>query len=305
MKRAAGVRGRARARRGLLRAGRRGGREDALPDARAAGRRLPAAPVRLGGAVGDRAAATAQAVTRRLAAPRRARRRPRLDEHHVLRGARSRAARRRRHGRVSRAARGRRARLAQGESTSLWVVLAATGVALLADGGGTAVQARSASCSRPSPASSGRSTSCSSVRVGRAFSGATGLAPAMALGALLMAPWGIISARASPARRTARRRRGRRRAAVVGAAVVARARSAAAPAVARLQRRAVARAGGCSGSPASSSCTSTCARGRGLRSRSSCLRAPARQGAGARPCRRDILAAGAMFWLTLNVLSGS
>ena len=33
-----------------------------------------------------------------------------------------------------------------------------------------------------------------SVRVGRAFRGASGLAPAMALGALLMAPWGIISA---------------------------------------------------------------------------------------------------------------
>ena len=33
-----------------------------------------------------------------------------------------------------------------------------------------------------------------SVHVGRAFTGATGLAPAMALGALLMAPWGIISA---------------------------------------------------------------------------------------------------------------
>src|SRR5438445_4883252 len=32
------------------------------------------------------------------------------------------------------------------------------------------------------------------VRVGRASSGGTGLAPAMALGALLMAPWGIISA---------------------------------------------------------------------------------------------------------------
>src|SRR5439155_20415676 len=33
-----------------------------------------------------------------------------------------------------------------------------------------------------------------SVRVGQRFSGASGLAPAMALGALLMAPWGLISA---------------------------------------------------------------------------------------------------------------
>ena len=33
-----------------------------------------------------------------------------------------------------------------------------------------------------------------SVRVGQRFSGASGLAPAMALGALLMAPWGILSA---------------------------------------------------------------------------------------------------------------
>ncbi len=32
------------------------------------------------------------------------------------------------------------------------------------------------------------------VRVGQAFTGATGLAPAMALGAVLVAPWGIISA---------------------------------------------------------------------------------------------------------------
>src|SRR6185437_2815441 len=33
-----------------------------------------------------------------------------------------------------------------------------------------------------------------SVRVGQRFAGAGGLAPAMALGALLMAPWGIYSA---------------------------------------------------------------------------------------------------------------
>jgi inner membrane transporter RhtA len=75
----------------------------------------------------------------------------------------------------------------------VWVGLAAGGVALLADGGGSAV--------RPLGIVLAAVAGCFwafyillSVRVGRAFPGASGLAPAMALGALLMAPWGIISA---------------------------------------------------------------------------------------------------------------
>ena len=75
----------------------------------------------------------------------------------------------------------------------VWVGLAATGVALLADNGGTAI--------KPLGIVLAAVAGCFwalyillSVRVGRAFTGATGLAPAMALGALLMAPWGIISA---------------------------------------------------------------------------------------------------------------
>jgi len=75
----------------------------------------------------------------------------------------------------------------------LWVVLAGAGVGLLADGRGAAVH----------PLGIGHAATAGlfwalysvlGVRVGRAFSGATGLAPAMVLGALLMAPWGILSA---------------------------------------------------------------------------------------------------------------
>jgi inner membrane transporter RhtA len=75
----------------------------------------------------------------------------------------------------------------------LWVVLAGAGVGLLADGGGTAVRPLGIVLA----ATAGFFWALYiliGVRVGRAFSGATGLAPAMALGALLMAPWGILSA---------------------------------------------------------------------------------------------------------------
>ena len=78
-------------------------------------------------------------------------------------------------------------------SDFVWVAFAAAGVALLADGGGTAA--------KPLGIVLAAVAGCFwalyillSVRVGRAFTGASGLAPAMALGALLMAPWGIISA---------------------------------------------------------------------------------------------------------------
>src|SRR5579864_9748472 len=78
-------------------------------------------------------------------------------------------------------------------SDFVWVVLAGSGVGLLADGGGSTV--------KPLGIVLAAIAGCFwalyillSVRVGRAWSGASGLAPAMALGALLMAPWGIISA---------------------------------------------------------------------------------------------------------------
>jgi len=75
----------------------------------------------------------------------------------------------------------------------LWVVLAGAGVGLLADGGGAAVHPLGIVLA----ATAGLFWALYillGVRVGRAFSGATGLAPAMGLGALLMAPWGILSA---------------------------------------------------------------------------------------------------------------
>jgi inner membrane transporter RhtA len=73
----------------------------------------------------------------------------------------------------------------------IWVAAAGAGVALLANGGSA----------RPLglglAALAGVFWACYillGVRVGRAFQGASGLAPAMALGALLSAPWGIVSA---------------------------------------------------------------------------------------------------------------
>ena len=75
----------------------------------------------------------------------------------------------------------------------IWVVLAAGGVLLLADSGGHSVSTSGLVLA----ATAGGFWALYillGVRVGRAFTGATGLAPAMALGALLVAPWGIISA---------------------------------------------------------------------------------------------------------------
>jgi inner membrane transporter RhtA len=75
----------------------------------------------------------------------------------------------------------------------VWVALAAGGVALLADSGGHTVSALGLVLA----ATAGFFWALYillGVRVGRAFTGATGLAPAMALGAVLVAPWGIISA---------------------------------------------------------------------------------------------------------------
>jgi inner membrane transporter RhtA len=75
----------------------------------------------------------------------------------------------------------------------VWVAAAAAGVALLAEGDGKAVEPLGLVLA----AAAGFFWACGillGVRVGRAFPGASGLAPAMALGALLAAPWGIVSA---------------------------------------------------------------------------------------------------------------
>ena len=75
----------------------------------------------------------------------------------------------------------------------VWVTLAAAGVALLADSGGHTVTTFGLVLA----AIAGFFWALYillGVRIGQAFTGATGLAPAMALGAILVAPWGIISA---------------------------------------------------------------------------------------------------------------
>jgi inner membrane transporter RhtA len=76
----------------------------------------------------------------------------------------------------------------------VWVALAATGVALLAEGGGdTSVHAAGLLLA----ALAGLFWALYillSVPIGRLFPGASGLAPAMVLGAVLIAPWGIVSA---------------------------------------------------------------------------------------------------------------
>jgi inner membrane transporter RhtA len=73
------------------------------------------------------------------------------------------------------------------------VALAGGGVALLTDGGGSAVQPLGVALA----ALAGVFWACYiliGTRVGRAFAGSTGLAFAMTLGAVLAAPWGIASA---------------------------------------------------------------------------------------------------------------
>ena len=74
----------------------------------------------------------------------------------------------------------------------LWVVLAGSGVALLAEGGGHGVHALGIALA----ALAGVFWACYillSVPVGKRFPGPTGLAPAMVVGAVLAAPWGILS----------------------------------------------------------------------------------------------------------------
>lgn len=75
----------------------------------------------------------------------------------------------------------------------LWVALAGTGVALLANGGGHGVHPAGILLA----AVAGFFWALYillSVRVGRTWPGASGLAPAMVLGGLLALPWGLISA---------------------------------------------------------------------------------------------------------------
>jgi inner membrane transporter RhtA len=76
----------------------------------------------------------------------------------------------------------------------VWVALAGAGVALLAEGGeGKTVHALGLLLA----ALAGLFWALYillSVPIGRAFPGASGLAPAMVLGAVLIAPWGIVSA---------------------------------------------------------------------------------------------------------------
>jgi inner membrane transporter RhtA len=75
----------------------------------------------------------------------------------------------------------------------VWVAFAAAGVGLLADGGhgevhplGLVFAATAGFC--------WALYILLGIRVGRVFSGATGLAPAMLLGAALIAPWGLVTA---------------------------------------------------------------------------------------------------------------
>jgi inner membrane transporter RhtA len=75
----------------------------------------------------------------------------------------------------------------------VWVALAGAGVALLAEGGGKGVHPLGLVLA----ALAGVFWALYillSVPIGRAFPGASGLAPAMVIGALLITPWGIASA---------------------------------------------------------------------------------------------------------------
>ncbi len=77
-------------------------------------------------------------------------------------------------------------------SDLVWVVLAGGGVALLADNRGHNVHTSGIALA----ALAGLFWACYillSVPVGKRFPGPTGLAPAMAIGAVLAAPWGLVS----------------------------------------------------------------------------------------------------------------
>jgi inner membrane transporter RhtA len=75
----------------------------------------------------------------------------------------------------------------------LWVVCAGAGVALLAEGGGAGVHALGIALAALAGVFWALYISLS-VPIGRTYPGASGLAPAMLLGAVLITPWGIVSA---------------------------------------------------------------------------------------------------------------
>jgi inner membrane transporter RhtA len=74
----------------------------------------------------------------------------------------------------------------------VWAGLAGLGVALLAEGGGKDVHALGLALAALAAVCWAFYITVS-VPIGKAFSGATGLAPAMLLGAVLITPWGIVS----------------------------------------------------------------------------------------------------------------
>jgi inner membrane transporter RhtA len=75
----------------------------------------------------------------------------------------------------------------------VWVALAGIGVALLAEGGGKGVHALGLLLAALAGVFWALYIAVS-VPIGKAFPGASGLAPAMLLGAVLITPWGIASA---------------------------------------------------------------------------------------------------------------
>jgi inner membrane transporter RhtA len=75
----------------------------------------------------------------------------------------------------------------------VWVVAAGAGVALLADGGGAGISVAGLLLAALAGLFWALYITLS-VPIGRLFPGASGLAPAMLLGAVLIAPWGIVSA---------------------------------------------------------------------------------------------------------------
>jgi inner membrane transporter RhtA len=75
----------------------------------------------------------------------------------------------------------------------VWIVLAGAGIALLADGGGQAVHPLGLVFAALAGVCWGTYILLG-TRVGRIFPGSSGLAPAMAIGALIALPWGVISA---------------------------------------------------------------------------------------------------------------
>jgi inner membrane transporter RhtA len=75
----------------------------------------------------------------------------------------------------------------------VWIALAGVGVALLAEGGGKGVHPFGLALAALAGVFWALYITLS-VPIGRAFPGATGLAPAMVIGAILITPWGIVSA---------------------------------------------------------------------------------------------------------------